>query len=421
VSRKWKFRRLAVSSLLALSALGVALPVGAQGISAADALKQVPTLRAERRDAEVVRLLTPFAATTKDAELLRLLGVSQRELRGPANCLKAVEWYTKSLELRPNHATTLGNRAGAYDCLGRPYLEERLADRQRQVEIGEAASPTKTASAGAYSDLAGAHNALVAPTAESVVDLERAKLVRDLHTKAIALDNSRIGNLRDRGELMRVRFVQPGAAANDFETALELVRARPVEVVENARQRGITARRLADQGVETIKSMLFGAETLAATTNARTGNVTVINRVPAATIAQLRNEALTNYNIYIQAFEGKERGEGRAAAFADTRFGAGSLDIADAYADRAALYRNMNKPAEALADLQRRVDLAPDEPNFYWDLAQQYDRMDMDSGTRNALAKFFQLVGNGPNNNAGAARALLTRACMTNVNDPACR
>ncbi len=410
MSRKWKFRRLAVSSLLALSALSVGLPASAQ-TAEADALKQVPTLRAQRRDQEVVNLLTPFAATTKDAELLRLLGVSQRELRGAPNCLKAVEWYNKSLQLRPNHVATLGNRAGAFDCLGREYLEERLADRQSQVDLQEASSPTKTAPAGAYADIAGAQNSLIAPTAESVVDLARAEIVRDLRTKAIALDNNRIGDLRDRGEVMRVRFGSPGAAATDYTKALEIVRARPVEVVENARQRGITARRFAEQGVDTVRSAVFGSETIAER-----------NRVPQTMIAQLRNEALTNYNIYIEAFEGKERGQGRAAAFADTRFGAGSLDIADAYADRAGLYRAIfNDNEKALADLQRRVDLEPREPNFHYDLAVQYDRMGRNGDVRNALSKFFQLVAGGPNNNAGAARALLARACLTDVNAQECK
>jgi tetratricopeptide (TPR) repeat protein len=426
VSRKWKARKIAVSSLLALSALSVALPAGAQGIPAgsavtapapqtqgiptggtataagvtstseADAIKQAEQYRLRRENSLAVNLLLPYTATSNNPDLFRQIGRSQRQLRTPADCLKAVEWFTKGLQIAPNNTNLLGDRADAYDCLGRPYLVQRLNDRQKVVELQEAASPTKTASAGAYADLGGAHSGLIAPG--EFVDLERAKSAVEFWSKAIALDNGRLGTRRDRAGVNNSRFRLPGVAASDLGTALEMARSRDQSVVNNARERGITARVFSELGTEGIRSYLYGAQTVSAR-----------NNTPAVFAGQLRNEGVDALTKFIEAFEAKERADGRSAAFADSRFGAGSLDIAGAYENRAILYNARNERDKALADYMRRTELEPREPNYWFNLAQQYDRMGNSSGVKNALREYLQLTEGGPNNNAAAARALLTK------------
>ena len=88
-------------------------------------------------------------SSTDSADLFRQIGRSQREMRAPADCMAAVASFTRALELKPNNTTFLGDRAGAYDCLDKDFLVQRAADRQAIVDILEASSPTKTATAGA--------------------------------------------------------------------------------------------------------------------------------------------------------------------------------------------------------------------------------------------------------------------------------
>jgi tetratricopeptide (TPR) repeat protein len=387
-------RSLAVALSLALSVtLLPALPAGAAVISEKDVLKQADELRFQRRNQEAVELLSSHAGSTQNPEVFFKLGQSQRELRTPADCLKAVEWYTKAIELNPTNLAYYRSRSGAYDCLGREYLVERLADRQRVVDMQESAG--KSATPGDYADLASAHNALVA--AGDAVDFERAKTAVDFYSRAIGLDNGRIGTRRDRADVMNARFKQPGVAASDYMAALELNRTKDMSVPQNARDRAVTARRLANLGTEALRSAVYGAQTLSTR-----------NRVPNVMQAQLRNEAIEYYSKFIDAFEDTARTQGLAAAFADTRFGRGNTDPMGALGDRASVYNAMGARywGKALADYQRRVELEPREPDYWFNLAQQHDRMGNPSGVRAALRTYFELVNGGPKNSVRDARAL---------------
>jgi tetratricopeptide (TPR) repeat protein len=369
---------------------------GAAAPSEADLLTQADTLRFQRRNQEAVDLLSGLAETTHNAEVFYKLGLSQRELRTPADCMKAVEWYTQAIELKPTELGYYRSRSGAYDCLGKPFLEERLADRQRVIDMQVDAG--KRPAAGDFSDLAGAHNALVAPG--DAVDMARAKTAIDFYSRAIGMDRTRIGTLRDRADVMSARFKSPGAAAADYYAALELNRAKDMAVPQNARDRAVTARRLASVGTDAIRSALYGSDTLSSK-----------NSVPSIVQAQLRNEAIDYYSRFIDAFEDTVHSQGMAAAFADSRFGKGNTDPMGALGDRASVYVALGPSyyGKALADYQRRTELEPREPDYWFNLAQQHDRMKNPAGVRDALRTYFELVASGPKNSAGDARALLTR------------
>lgn len=395
-SRRLSARKLAVPLLLALStALLPALPVGA-ATTEADALKQAEELRTQRRMQEALNVLDDYADTSKNPDLFAKLGQVQRELRTPEDCMKAAEWYTRAIQLKPTELGFYRSRSGAFDCLGRDFLADRLADRQRVIDMQ--IDQGKAPSAGDYADIAGAHNALVAPG--DAVDLDRARTVIDFYSRAIAMDNSRIGTRRDRADVMNSRFKSPGAAYNDYAAALELNRAKDMSVPQNARDRAVTARRLANLGTAAIQSGLYGSDTLSTR-----------NRVASVVQAQLRNEALEHYSMFINAFEEKVRSDGLHAAFADARFGRGNTDPMGALGDRASIYNALGRSyfGQALADYQRRVELEPREPDYWYNLAQQHDRMGNPSGVRDALDTYFDLVNGGPKNSVRDARALLAK------------
>lgn len=392
-------RRIVVPLVFAVSTvLMPSLPAAAAttGLSEADAIKMADTLRSQRRNQEAIDVLLPFTGSTTNPEIFYKLGQSQRELRTPADCMKTVEWYSRAIELKPTELGYYRSRSGAYDCLGREFLVERLADRQRVIDMQVGAK--KSPSAGDWADLGGAHNALVAPG--DAVDFDRAKTVVEFYSLAIGMDNNRIGTRRDRADIMNARFKQPGVAAADYMAALELNRAKDMSVPQNARDRAVTARRLAGLGTEALKSAIYGSETLSTR-----------NRVPNVMQAQLRNEAIEYYTKFIDAFEEKAASDGLAQAFADARFGKGNTDPMGALGDRASVYVAMGPHfyGKALADYQRRVELEPREPDYWYNLAQQHERMRNPSGARAALDEYFKLIAGGPKNSVRDARALQAR------------
>lgn len=410
MSRKWKFRKLAVSSLLALSALSVALPAGAQSgtstttpaTAEADLLRRVETLRTQRQNELAIELLTPLAATTRNFEVFRALGRNTRELRTPADCLKAVEFFNKALELKKDDLNVLRDRAGAYDCLGRPFLVQRLNDRERVVELQEVGG--RMATAADYSDKGGAENALALPSPESVVDISLARRAVESYSKSLALDPTRLGTRRDRADVLITRLSDVGAGYNDYDEALRQSRQRDMSVPNNARELAITARRFAAR---------TGPAGMSATNFIVAGRFDGLNpaRNPDlapranAIIAQLRNEARDYYTRYIEAFEERARTQSLEQAFATL----GGLDFAGALADRAAVFNAMNERQKALEDLKRRTEIESREPNYWRDLGIQYELMGNRDAALNAYREFQELVGNVHHNNSGDVAARVRR------------
>jgi tetratricopeptide (TPR) repeat protein len=405
--------------LLALSALSVALPAGAQGgMSEADAIKQAETFRLQRRNQQAVDLLLPYTATSKNADLFRQIGRSQRELRTPADCKKAVEWFTKAIEINSKSSTYYADRSGAYDCLDKDFQVQRMNDRAKVVEILEAASPTKTATAGAYADLGNAISSVSAPSGGEFVDRPGMERAAEYLQKAIGLDNSSIGIRRDLAGITRDRLRNFGGAFDLLWEAYGLEKTRDQSTLQNNRSRGVTTRLLttAPSGASITDLWLQGRY------DGMTGAEATARA--NARIAGLRNESIEYYQKFINAFEGKAASEGLPAAFSDTRFGAGSLDIAGAYADQSTVYiaQGSFQFGKALDNYKRRTQLEPREPDYWWDLANHAGNRQNDLATAGqALEQFLRLTNGHTHNSQPAARALLTRVCTADTGHAACK
>jgi hypothetical protein len=349
------WQRLAAGAVGVWAALAVAAPVMAQGAPTGGvdaALKQAETLRTQRRFGEMLPVLQPYA-DSKNFDVDIAIGRAYEGLRLPEDCLLAVQWHSKAIDLQPNNPNAYERRAAAYDCLGNPYFQPELTDRERYVALDEA-GPTKTSTPGRYADLAGATSDMAAPTGQGQVDFARAQRALELRSKAIAMTpRATTGNLRDlagrlmdRAELLNSRFANPGAARVDADAALDIVRNQ-LDMSEPASwySRAEINRRYGALGSTIIAAVNlpgFG--------------------VFRPTQAAMRNEATDYYTKYINAFEASGRDY--------VKYGSGI----DAYTNRGANYTNIGDPASkrnAIADFTRSFQLNPNEMRRLWDRAQR--------------------------------------------------
>jgi tetratricopeptide (TPR) repeat protein len=353
-------------ALVVPAAPALAQDAGTGAPSAADAVQKAETLRTQRRYAEMLPLLMPFAASNNfDVDIM--IGRAYEGLKLPPDCLRALDWYNKAIALQPNNVTGYDRRASGYDCLGVPYLDRKLADRVRVVDMADTGG--KSPSAGQIGDLAGATLDMAAPGGQGAVDFARVRKGLELRSRAIAMTSTSTegglrdmaGRLMDRAELYNGRLANPGAARQDADEALNIVRTKlDMRNYRNWYSRAQINRRYAALGDTVIAPLMlpgFG--------------------IFRPTKAQLRNEAETYYTKYINAFEASGRD------FA--KYGSG----VDAYTNRASNYSGMGgaiNTRKAVADYSTSFALNPRNPARLWDRAQRQ----MDLGNNSAALADIQ-------------------------------
>jgi tetratricopeptide (TPR) repeat protein len=352
----------------------------------AASVKQAADLRTFRKFQEAIDLLTPFAGD-KDFDVLIEMGRNVEGFTTPADRLEAVEWYTQAITLKPTSVTGYQRRASAYGDAGFRHFEQRLADRQKVVDLGEAASPEKTAGAGDYADLAGAHNSFVAPRGGGLVDMDRAQLVLDLRSKAIELGET-YGRLLDRAEHINSRFNNPGAGREDVDRALYLVHRR----MDTGKPATWYAQGQATRRVASLPALM----TLAGATVSVSGAPTFQLR-PNAT--RHRSMALDAYSRYIAGFEESGRDY--------SKFG----DALGAYENRASVYRSLSGKAhrEAIDDMTTLIGLNPRNAEYYRLRAVSLDAISERLAARPDYEKYLELNGSEDLGEVGGTRARLLK------------
>lgn len=387
-----RLKTIALSCALSAAVLSPlatgAIPAMAQTQSAdaaiKDALKQASTLNSQRKFQAELDLLMPLASS-QDAGILNQIGVAYAGLRTPDNCKLAYDYYTKAIAIDGTVPAYYGNRAGADDCMGLGYLQNRLNDRQKVVDLAEAANGG-TASAGQYSDLAGANAALVAPSGQGAVDFDRATKTIVYRSKAIALDKTP-GRLMDRAENLKSWFNGAGTM-KDAHAAWAMAQDLDMGVPANVYTKAEIDRRYGALGATYIAP----------------GDPTQ---------AQLRNEAVSLYSQYIQAFE--ESGKNFA------KYPSGI----DAHTNRGVVLRDRasgkGAPADyrdAISDFQAAFDLNPGEPRRQYDIADvYYNKLNQKLDAVPYLLRYMSMLDNGKYDlgNNSKVRAMIQAAAPNTV------
>jgi tetratricopeptide (TPR) repeat protein len=276
-----------------------------------------------------------------------------------------VQWHSKAIDLQPNNPNAYERRAAAYDCLGNPYFQPELTDREKVVALDEA-GPTKLSTAGRYNDLAGATGDMAAPTGQGQVDFTRAQRALELRSKAIAMSptatNSNLrdkaSRLMDRAELINSRFANPGGARVDADAALDIVRNQlDMSEYQSWYTRADINRRYANLGSTIIAAVSlpgFG--------------------VFRPTQASMRNEATAYFSKYVDAFE--------ASGQDFVKYG----DALDAIVNRASNFNSLGDPQNKRKSIEgytRAFQLDPNNFRRLWDRAQR----NMELGTTAAAIR----------------------------------
>jgi tetratricopeptide (TPR) repeat protein len=264
------------------------------------AVAQAQTLLDKRQYQAGVDLLTPMN-DGKSAKLMIMLARHYQGLRLPNDCKTAVGIYDKVIAMDPKNVEAYDRRGDSYDCLGVPFLAQRLENKEKVVELAEAASPLKEASAGNYTGLGGAYADNAAPAGVGAVDFTKANKALELRSRGIGMTPEVTqANLRDksdrimaRAELLNSRFANPTASRDDADEAYNMVRRR-LDMTDPANwyRRAEIARRYAN---------------LPASVTAAASGVIAFGTSTRPQIAQVRNEAIDYYTRYINAFESSGR------------------------------------------------------------------------------------------------------------------
>jgi len=360
---------------IASPALAQTAPATANDAAIKAAVATAETLRTQRKFQEMLPVLMPYA-DAKNFDVYIGIGRAYEGLRLPENCLTAIEWHSKAIDLQPQNPAGYERRAAGYDCLGNPYFESELRDREKYVALDEA-GPNKISTAGRYNDLAGATSDLAGPAGQGIVDFARAKRALELRGKAIGLSNrASTGNMRDlaswlmdRAELLNSCFANPGAARVDADAALDIVRSQ-LDMSEPASwyTRAEINRRYGALGTTIIAALSqpgFG--------------------IFRPTQDSMRNEALSFYNKYIDAFEASGR-----------NFVTYSSGI-DAYTNRAANYNNMGggqNKRKAVEGYTKAFELNPREMRRLWDRAQRQIELGNDQAAQSDMLQYLSMTKN---------------------------
>jgi tetratricopeptide (TPR) repeat protein len=390
-------RRVCVGTLLAVGAAAqnvtpafAQTPLTGRAADRAAAVKKAADLRTFRKFQEAIDVLTPYV-NDNDFDVFIEIGRDIEGFTTPLDRLRAVEWYNKAIALKPNDKNGYIRRAGAYGSAGFRWFEARLADRQKVVQLSEAASPTKTAAAGEYSDLAGAMNSFVS-LRFGIIDLNRAKEVLQVRSKAIDVEET-YGRLLDRAELLNSPLNDGGAARSDVERADYVVKRYGSAVAtgpsadpnspSSIYARAESARRIA--GLPTSVT-LAGLSVTGLSTN-----------LIRPTVPQLRNEALDYYTRYIDAFE--------ASGHDYSKWG----DGIGAYENRAAVYRSLGGTyhGKAIEDQTTLIGLNRRNPDYYRNRAISLDALGKGIEAMADYQTYLDLNATEDLGNVGQVRARL--------------
>jgi tetratricopeptide (TPR) repeat protein len=365
-----------------------AIPAFAQGTddrakARADAVTQSNSLRTMRRFQDAIDVLKPYE-NDKDFDVYIAMGQAIEGFTTPLDRLEALEWYNKAIALSPNNKTGYIRRAGAYGDAGYRYFEERLADRRKVVELAEAASPTKTASAGEYGDLAGAEDSFTVSRGGTYHPDQRDKVMA-LRSKALALEET-YGRLLDRAELINSRFSNPSMGRGDVDRSWQLV--QPMDKDKPATWYAIAqwARRTA---------ALPTTMTLAGFTI----NLSGITTPYRASVAQLRNQAIEQYSKYIDAFEASNRDYSKVG------------DGIGAYENRAAVYRSLGGSyhRKAIQDTETLLAINPRNAGYWRNIGVSLDALNERIPAKAFYEKYLDLNGPEDLGDVGATRARLAQ------------
>jgi tetratricopeptide (TPR) repeat protein len=348
----------------------------------ADAVTRSNSLRTQRKFQEALDAVMPYAGDSNNFDVLIAIGQAIEGWTTPLDRLRAIEWYNRAIEQQPNNKTGYIRRAGARGDAGYRYHLARLEDREKVVALSEAASPNKLATAGEYSDLAGANSDLVAPRG-AAIDQARLDKAMEFRSKAIAVEET-YGRLLDRAELINSRFKNPSMGRDDVDRAMFLVRQMNAALPATWYARAQLGRRVA---------ALPTSMTLAGATITVDGITTPYR----ASVAQLRNQAIENYSKYIKAWEESGRDY--------SRYG----DAIGAFENRAAVYRSLGGQyhRDAIRDQETLIGLNQRNAGYWRNLAISLDAVGERTSARSYYEKYLDLNATEDLGDVGATRARL--------------
>jgi tetratricopeptide (TPR) repeat protein len=348
----------------------------------AAAVDRSDDLRTVRKFQDALDAVMPYA-NDNDFDVLIAIGRAIEGWSTPLDYLRAVEWYEKAIALKPTDKNGYIRRAGALGSAGYRHFEERLDDRRRVVAMAEAASPTKTASAGEYGDLAGAENSFVAPRGGGYIDNNRRDLVFALRSKALMLGET-IGRLLDRAEYINSRYDNPSMGRDDVERARYQVKRLDQSKPANWYELAQFSRRVAS---------LPTSMTLAGSTITVDGITTPYR----PSVQQLRNQAKDLYTEYINAWEASGRDL--------VKLGSGI----GAYENRRSIYNSLGGRyhRDAIRDMEALMEINPRSAGYQLNMARHLDAIDERTAARSFYEKYLELNGPEDLGDVGAVRARL--------------
>ena len=359
----------------------------ARDAARAAAVTQSNSLRTMRKFQEAIDVLKPYE-NDNNFDVLIAMGQAIEGFWLPAKRIEAIDWYNKAIALSPNNKTGYTRRAGAYGDAGFQFFEERLADRRKAVALSEAASPTKTATAGEYGDLAGAVGAFVVTRNANgfgVFSPGTRDETMELRSKAIVGEETP-GRLLDRAELINSRNSNVSQGRSDVDRA-------GVVATQGDPGAPLTWYRIADWARRTAN--LPTAMTLAGITISVSG----INTPYRANVSQLRNQAIEYYSKYINAFEASNRDY--------SKYG----DAIGAYENRAATYANLGGSyhRKAIKDKETLLGINPNNANYWRDIGVSLDALREGVAAKPFYQKYVELNGKYDLGEVGTARARLAQ------------
>ena len=371
---------LAVAAATAVPAFGLE---DERAKARAAAVTQSNALRTMRDFQMAIDVLKPYEGD-HNFDVYIAMGQAIEGFTTPVDRLKAVEWYSRAIDLSPNNKTGYIRRAGAYGDAGFRWFEERLDDRRKVVALAEAASPAKTAAAGEYGDLAGAIDAFTV-SRFGTFNPDTRDEVMELRSKAISLDET-AGRLLDRAELINSRHSNPSQGRADVDRAGGLVQQLDGDAPATWYETAQWARRAA--GLPT--SMTLAGVTI---------SVNGITTPYRANVAQLRNRAIEFYSRYVDEFEASNRD------YAKLGSGIG------AYENRAAVYRSLGGAyhRKAIQDQETLLGINPRQPNYWRNIGVSLDALREGLAAKPFYEKYVELNGPEDMGEVGSARARLAQ------------
>ena len=346
----------------------------------AAAVTQSNSLRTMRKFQDAINVLKPYE-NDNNYDVLIAMGQAIEGFWVPAKRIEAIDWYNKAIALSPNNKTGYTRRAGAYGDAGFQFFEERLENRRKVVALSEAASPTKTATAGEYGDLAGALDSFTVSRFGTFNPGTRDE-VMELRSKAIAMEET-AGRLLDRAELVNSRNSNASQGRADVDRAGQIAEQGDPNTPATWYNIAQWARRTAS---------LPTTMTLAGFTI----NLGGISTPYRASVAQLRNKAIEYYTRYINAFEASNRDY--------SKFG----DALGAYENRAAVYRSLGGSyhRKAIQDQETLLAINPNNANYWRNIGVSLDALNERTPAKAFYQKYIELNGPGFDlGEVGSARA----------------